>query len=277
MTRLYVSSTSAGFVPATIRGSWEQTTGHVVKAMHTGQDLPGTTNISSLMLSESSASTDYDVLLLRAVSTPLAANCTFAGTLNAMFAVAESLNDADFAYYLHVYITQGNSDTPRGTLLANYADPLTNEWAQSTAVAKALSAAQALSGVAALAGDRIVAEIGFRSRNITTGTRNGTIYYGGNGTDLVAGGAPTSGIGYLDFSDAFTLTDNPSLRATQVALETVRRPSSPNLRATQVAVEVLRKPNSANVHLSQLAIEVARRNGIPFAATQQPVVIIVAG
>lgn len=277
MTRLYVSSTSAGYAPATIRGGWDQTTGHVVKAMHTAQDIAGTTNIQSVMQSESSASTDYDVLLLRAVSTPLAANYTFAGTLNAMFAVAESLNDADFAYYLHVYLTQGNSDTPRGTLLANYADPLTNEWAQTTATGRALSAAQNLSSIAALAGDRIVAEIGFRARNTTTGSRNGTIYYGGNGADLVVGGAPASGIGYLDFSDAFTLVDNPTLRTTQLAIETVRRPSSPSIRATQLAVEALRKPDSANIRMSQLAIEVVRKNGMPVAATQQPIVIIVAG
>ena len=276
MTRLYVSSTSAGFVPTTVRGGWEQTSGHAVKGMHSAQDLAGTTTIQSISLSESSASSDFDVLLLRAVSTPLAADHTFSGTLNAMFAVAE-LNDADFAYYLHVYLTQGDSDTPRGTLLANYADLLTNEWGQTTASGKALSSAQTLSSIAGLAGDRIVAEIGFRSRNTISSSRAAIIYFGGNGSDLVSGGSGTSGIGYLDFSDSFTLTDNPTLRFTQLAVETVRRPNNPNVRITQLAPEIIRKPTTANLRMSQFAIEVARKNGTPMAAAQQPIVIIVAG
>jgi len=275
MTRLYVSSTSAGYVPATVRGGWEYTTGHITKAMYTAQDVAGTTSIQSVMQTESTSTTDYDVLLLRAISPPLAADHTFAGTLNAMFAVAESLDDANFSYYLHAFITQGNSDTLRGTLLANYADPQTNEWPVSTPAGKALSAAQALSSVAAIAGDRIIVEIGFRARNTITGSRNGRIYYGGNGNDMVAGGAATSGIGYLDFSDTFTLVDNPALRATQIAVEAVRRPANPIMRVTQLSTEVLRKPDSARLRMSQLTIEVVRKNGMPAAVTQQPVVIIV--
>lgn len=273
MPKLYLSNNSAGYVPTTVRGGWEQSAGHVARGMHTAQDPAVAGGPSLIALSESSASANFDVLLIRAVSAPLATNWTFAGTLNLMMAVAESLNDADFAYYLHVYVTQGNSDTPRGNLLTNYADPMANEWIQTTPVGKALNAAQALTSVAALAGDRIVAEIGYRAYNTITGSRIGTLYYGGSGSDLVAGGSALSGIGYLDFSDAFTLTNNPVLRVSQTAVETLYRPTTAVLRVSQTAQEVLRHPVPV-LRATQLAAEVLRKNGAPVAAAQGGMLVI---
>jgi hypothetical protein len=118
-------------------------------------------------VAETVATADYDVLLLRCVSAPLAADHNFSGTLDLVMGVQEaSSSDADMAFYLHIFVTQGDTDNLRGTLLANYADPNTNEWG-TTALGKSLSAVATLTAVSALAGDRIVVEIGYRARNTT--------------------------------------------------------------------------------------------------------------
>ena len=276
MTKLYPSAVGVAYTLATIRGAWDKTTGHIVCGMNTAKDLSGLGGPLSIGIAETVNTTDYDVLLLRCVSAPLAANCNFAGTLNVMMGVQESATDADMAYYIHAFVTQGDTDTVRGTLLANYADPNTNEWG-TTALGKALTAAQSLSAVSALTGDRIVVEIGYRSRNTTTSTRTGTIWYGGNGLDLTSGGAAAGGVGYLDFSDTFTLVDNPVMRVSQLNAETVRRPSQPSLLLSQLAIESVRRTSNPNMRISQMAVEVVRRNGSPPASAQSGMLIVVAG
>lgn len=131
----------------------------MVRGLHSIQDLTGLGGPISVASPETASTTDYENLLVRAVSTPLSADHTFGGTLNVMLGVQESGTDADMAFYLHAFVTQGDTDNLRGTLLANYADPNTNEWG-TTALGKALTAAQSLSAVAAMTGDRIVVEIG---------------------------------------------------------------------------------------------------------------------
>lgn len=275
MTKLYPSAVGVAYTPTTIRGAWEKTTGHAICGMG-AKDLSGLGGPLSIGSAETVSSADYDVLLLRCVSAPLAADHNFSGTLNLMMGVQESNAAADMAYYLHVFVTQGDTDNLRGTLLANYADPDTNEWG-TTALGKALSAAATLTAVAALTGDRIVVEIGYRSRNTVTTSRTGTIWYGGSGSDLTSGGAADGGVGYFDFSDTFTLVDNPVLRVSQVAVEALRRPTQPNLFVSQLAIETVRRTSNANLRLSQLAVEVVRRNGSPPSTGQGGMLIVVAG
>ena len=275
MTKLYPSAVGVAYTPATIRGAWEKTTGHAICGMG-AKDLSGLGGPLSIGSAETVSSADYDVLLLRCVSAPLAADHNFSGTLNLMMGVQESNAAADMAYYLHVFITQGDTDNLRGTLLANYADPDTNEWG-TTALGKALSAAATLTAVAALTGDRIVVEIGYRSRNTVTTSRTGTIWYGGSGSDLSSGGAADGGVGYFDFSDTFTLVDNPVLRVSQVAVETLRRPTEARLQVSQLAIETVRRATSGNLRLTQLAVEVVRRNGSPPSTGQGGMLIVVAG
>ncbi len=275
MTKLYPSAVGVAYTPTTIRGAWEKTTGHAICGMG-AKDLSGLGGPLSIGGAETVSSADYDVLLLRCVSAPLAADHNFSGTLNLMMGVQESNAAADMAYYLHVFVTQGDTDNLRGTLLANYADPDTNEWG-TTALGKALSAAATLTAVSALAGDRIVVEIGYRSRNTVTTSRTGTIWYGGSGSDLTSGGAADGGVGYFDFSDTFTLVDNPVLRVSQVAVEALRRPTEARLQVSQLAIETLRRATSGNLRLSQLAVEVVRRNGSPTSTGQGGMLIVVAG
>lgn len=277
MTKLYISKSGSGYTPATIRGAWDKTADYVVRGLHTAQDLAGLGSPISIASAETSSAADYDNLLIRAVSSPLSADHMFGGTLNVMLGVQESSTDADMAFYIHAFVTQGDSDNLRGTLLANYADPNTNEWG-TTAAGKALSAAQSVSSVAALAGDRIVFEIGYRARNTLSSSRTGTLWHRGNGSDLTSGGNPASNIGYIDFSNSFTLVNNPTARLSQLALESVRRPTQPNVLVTQAPIEVVRRPSAMNMRVTQMAVEVIRRNGTPPASgSQGGMLIVVAG
>lgn len=260
MTKLYLSKGGAAYVPATIRGSWSKTSDASLVALYTAKDHPSMGDPVAASATESSSTSGYTSLIMRAVSAPLAADHTFGGTLNAMIAVGESSSNADYCYFLHVFVTQGNSDVVRGTLLSNYGESV--EW-PTTAAGRALASAQSVSAVAALTGDRIVAEIGLRSLNTTILSYSGTAYYGGGGSDLAASGAATSGVGFLDFSDTFTLYSNLVVRASQVAVETLRRPFSPNAQLSQIPIEALRRPSSPRAAISQSIVEVIRRNGAP--------------
>lgn len=276
MTRLYPSASGVKTTPATIRGAWEKTAGHAVCGMG-AKDLSGLGGPLSIGVAETVATADYDVLLLRCVSAPLATDHSFSGTLDLVMGVQEaSSSDADMAFYLHVFVTQGDTDNLRGTLLANYADPNTNEWG-TTALGKSLSAVATLTAVSALAGDRIVVEIGYRARNTTTSSRTGTIWYGGSGSDLTVGGAAAGGIGYFDFSDTFTLAENPVLRVSQLAVEALRRSAQARVQVSQLAIEAVRRTSDPNLRLSHLAVEVVRRNGSPPSSGQGGMLIVVAG
>ena len=65
---------------------------------------------------------------------------------------------------------------------------------------------------------------------------------------------------------------------TQIAVETLSKPSTANLHVTQYAVEVLRRPTIAKACLSQLVIEVLRPSAAASTGSkQQPLVIVIAG
>jgi hypothetical protein len=210
-TQLYLTTRTAPYTPATIRGAWDDTGGAVTNGLDSRKEWGGV--ITSVARAETNATTEYDVLLYRGVSGPLAAQ-TISGNLDVVLGVRESSTSMDGHWHLHVYVTQGDSDTPRGTLLSDYREAGgTNEW-PTTAQGWALNAAQALSSLAISAGDRLVVEIGFAARNSVTTSYTGTLWYG---TQLDAGGPPVNDLtaagdettlaGYLSFSSAITEQD----------------------------------------------------------------------
>lgn len=266
MPRLYIVRGAPLYSPATFRGSWERTSDVVNRALQTAPDEPNLGAVTSNSSYETTTLTTSDQLVIRAITAPLAANYTFSGTLNVMLAVQQTFSNSANCFYIHAYVTTGNSDTPRGTLLANYIDTTGNDWS-ITAAAKALLAAQTLSAVAAQTGDRIVVEIGFRAKNTFSTQQFGIIYYGGSGSDISSGGAPTSGVGYLDFSDSFTLSENTQTRITQVATEVVRYQTDAQVRASQLVIEAVRRPTAPPARISQMIVEVVRENELPLPTT----------
>jgi hypothetical protein len=220
-TKLYLTNVAAPYTPATLRGTWNDTAGVITKALEPDKTAGGVR--TTVARAEANASNPYDVLLYRGVSGPLAAQ-TISGNLNCIIGVTESNASADDNWHIHVYVTQGDSDTPRGTLLSDYTESAgTNEWGTNAATAgKALNAAQSLSSLAISDGDRLIVEIGYRARNAVTTSFIGTLYCGtisaidsGVMADLATSGDPTAGAGFLTFSNAITELGTINARATQ--------------------------------------------------------------
>jgi hypothetical protein len=63
MTKLYPSAAGVAYTPATIRGAWDKTTGHMVCGMNAAKDLSGLGGPLSIGIAETVNTTDYDVLL----------------------------------------------------------------------------------------------------------------------------------------------------------------------------------------------------------------------
>lgn len=229
-TRFYLQNRAAPYTPATIRGAWDQTAGAVTKALD--PQKVGGGDIASVAIAETSATDDFDVLLGRWVSGPLDAQ-TLSGTVDVCIGISESDAAANLNWHLHVYVTQGDSDTPRGTILSNYRDPEGspgNEW-PTTIAFKALASAQALTGLAVSAGDRLVVEIGSCTREAAATSRTSTLKYGTSATAGPLDGEPVDDgavddtdvddkAGYVDFSNGIALAGEA--RLSQMVVEVIR-------------------------------------------------------
>lgn len=202
-TRLYFNNTAAPYTPTTIRGTWSLTTGAVTKLLGAAHDSGAPATVA---VAETNSSTTYNVLWGRWISAPAAVSGNLSGVVSWAVGVKESSLSALDVLRVHIYVTTGSSDTPRGTLLANYTDTV-----RFTTTAAGISSLDvAISTVAVTAGDRVVVEIGYEAQNSSTSSFTGTMNYGGNQffRDLVAaqssgshGTDPTTGFGWVQFSD----------------------------------------------------------------------------
>jgi hypothetical protein len=268
-TKLYLTSLAADYTPATLRGAWDRTAGSVTNLIGTKDR---TDTVTSIIDTATAADTTYDELLYRGVSNRLDAQ-TISGTLNLVVGVDTSTASADAYWHVHVYVTQGDSDTPRGTLLTDYVENTTNEW-PSTDTGSALQSSQSLSSLAVSAGDRIVVELGCIRRNAINAAVE--IYYGtGSGSatvsDLTVGANPAALAGYVEFSADLVFTT--SIRVTQDALEIVLD-QDPVLRATQAALEVVLDQDPA-LRVTQAGLEVLLATGTSVAVTQAGLEVLV--
>jgi hypothetical protein len=264
VSKLYFTTKTPAYTPATIRANLNRTSGLVTVALDSIKDFGGA--IATVSDTETSSSSLFRVGLIRGVSGPLKAQ-TISGTVNLLLGASESNSGADFAFHLHLYATQGNSDTPRGTLLNDFDDNSSNEW-PTTAAGKQLNAAQTLSALAIQAGDRLVAEIGFRAWNISASSFTGSLRYGTQlsdgriAPDLVAGGTNvTAAAGFLQFSNPIDEVV-PEIDLTQALLEAIRQGTATELDVYQMALEVVGRNLFAvpNIRIQQFVIEVVIPN-----------------
>jgi hypothetical protein len=194
-TRFWLTSAAPPYTPTTRRGAWDVATGEDIQLL--GRKPQGSAGTSSINVGSTAA--DRDILLHRSISAGAVKAGTLSGTVQWTIGVKESNVDLNGFWHLHVYVTSGDSDTPRGTLLTDYigATEFTTTATGSTA------GAQTVTPVAVQIGDRIVAEIGYRANALAT-TYNATINYGNvGGTDLASGDtAVTTEPGWIEFSGA---------------------------------------------------------------------------
>lgn len=195
-TRLYFSNDTIPYDPNTERGAWDAGAGD-----YTGIKLGVKAGSNTTKgRAEVSTTNNFDMLLIKAVSDGLPADIEISGTLEWVIGAVESAAGANSHIHIHAFVTQGDSDSLRGTLLSNHIDATELQIAGSAQGES--SGAQAISNVSALAGDRIVVEIGVQHQNTSSSSFASTFYYGGtDSTDLTEGSANvTTEPGWIEFS-----------------------------------------------------------------------------
>lgn len=179
--KYYVSNTATPYTPATIRGTWTVTQTTILKL----DSAPSGTSTAPASNSRSDGGV-WTALISRFVSDGLAATTTFttSNVVNLVFGGAvNNATNTGGNFDLYIYITTGDSDTPRGTILTNtvFSDTLT-----TTGTGRGNSA-NLTGGVTAQVGDRIVVEVGWQKSGSATGARTGNMWAGDTGADLTLG------------------------------------------------------------------------------------------
>lgn len=274
-TKFYLNDFAAPYTPATIRGAWDETAGAVTRQL--AQDKIEGGSITTVSRAETVTTLDYDVLLYRGVSGPLTAQ-TISGTLDVVISVVEGATAADFVWHIHAYVTQGDSDTPRGTLLSDYTETTANEWGTAASTSgKALASAQTVTNVVCSAGDRIVVEIGYRAKNTVTTSFTGTLRYGGDTStsDLTAGGNGQTLAGFLNFSGTISLA-SVAARVSQALVEGAIAQGAVAAQVSQALVEGALAQGAVAAQVSQVLVEfaVAAYDPTPLAVGRSQIVIV---
>ena len=194
VTRYYFTNAAAPYDPATERGAWDATAGYAGIKLATTKAGAATTASQS----DSVSTANWDMLILKAVTDAFATGGSVSGNINWCLGVNETVASMDAVYHVHIFVTVGDSDTVRGTILTDSIQG--TEWTLTTNTGKAIS------GVAATTvnwqpGDRIVVEMGVRDQGNVVTLAAGTITYGGTGgTDLTDGSTDvTNRPGWIEF------------------------------------------------------------------------------
>lgn len=201
-TRLYLANAAQPYSPATKRGAWDATAGIVDSYLAFTKTGANT----SIPIAETNTTNNWDVLLARFVSDPIVGTgFVTSDTVQWIAAVTESSNSANDFFHVHIYVTTGDSDTVRGTLLADNIGA--TEWT-TTATARGEGTKSLANNVTALDGDRIVVEIGYQGQNVSGTSFTGTLRYGGtDATDLTSLDTAnvTTRSGWVEFSRTFVM------------------------------------------------------------------------
>ena len=191
----YLQNASAGYDPSA-KGSWNASDSAI--AIKLGRTKSG--SITSKSVAEKTDTDDWDVLLVKFVSDPLPSNKLITGNVAFCLGLLESSSNANMVAHYHLYVTQGDSNSVRGTLLGNSMG--VTEWSTNSSACGILRSSIAITYVDALAGDRIVLEVGYQAQNTSSTSYTGQVYYGGtNATDLSKGADGSLYTGWVEFSD----------------------------------------------------------------------------
>ncbi|MFC9505407.1 hypothetical protein [Streptomyces sp. NPDC057002] len=202
-TRFWLTTTAAPYTPATKRGTWTDATATVTGLL--GRQPAGTSTTSA---KAETSTTTTNVLLGRWISPPARVAGTLSGTVAWMTGRMQSAAAAALVVRAHMYVTVGDSDTVRGTLLTDY----TGGTAFPTTAAGGGTTGTAITSVALQAGDRLVVEFGYQAQNTSATSYTGTLYYGATGTTDMASGATavTTNPGWVEFSGADGMFATPT-------------------------------------------------------------------
>jgi hypothetical protein len=122
------------------------------------------------------------------------------GSVVWVLGVQESATAANDHLHLHIFVTVGDTDTVRGTVLSDFIGAVEFP----TTATGQTSNDQSLTTVAVQAGDRVVVEVGYQAQNTSALSRTGTMHYGGaTGVDSLGATQTTvtTTYGWIQFSD----------------------------------------------------------------------------
>lgn len=209
-TKIYFHRALSPFLPAeiTVKGSFDSNPVDARQGMLFDKTRDQSTSIQ-FNRSETSATDGFKVLSYMGISQRIAEQ-TLSGTVDILVQVSEDAADANLFWFVNIWVTVGDTNVVRGTLLSDYAEDTTNEW-PTTKTGIAFQSAQTLTSVNAEEGDRIVAEIGYIARNTTTTSKTGGVFGGGPfGVADCTLGASGTAIGFLNFSNAIEVPGPPA-------------------------------------------------------------------
>lgn len=256
-TKLYLTGQDAPYTPATIRGAWDDTGGAVTKAL-SPYKLDKGDNSTTISRAETSALADWDVLLYRGVSGPLAAQ-TINCNVNLMVGVCNYGSSGTYIYHVHLFATVGDSDTVRCTLLNDYIDT-GNPWPYwSFVYGQDFAAAQAVNQ-SVQEGDRLVIEIGFRTNETTTTSKTGKLGYGTTGLvdlttpDLTHGEDARLFSGFIEFSSAISSPDSETISAAQFSVRALNLSPDPAAQVAQFSVRSLSLNGNATAYVANFFV-----------------------
>lgn len=188
--------------PLTLKGGWDATTGSNPARLHFSP-IKENTGVSAQFF-KSSLTAPYRAATKFGVSPRLQAQ-TVSGTVNPMVFAKEGNAAHDCFLRLHVWVTVGDTNAVRGTLLNQFEDAVT-EFAVAAQTAQRFGSAQTLTPVAVQDGDRIAIELGWVQLAVGTntfdiGTTVGTRYQNGDATvGSTAATGSTALNQYIEFS-----------------------------------------------------------------------------
>lgn len=200
---LYLQNAAPSYTPASKRGAWDDTTTTVVKGLGVKAGDSGVKTSAAIP-----ATANWDTLITRFVSAPLAGGIYFAGSIGGVVGIQRYPSIENAKLHIHVFVLVGQTDVLRGTLLADYIDPDVISNTQSVA---GQSFGSTMANLQAFAGDTIVVEIGVRT-NAVTPTYKCYSYYGTtHSTNLQQSGNPTVYPGWIQFTTQNQPPNAPTL------------------------------------------------------------------
>jgi hypothetical protein len=260
-TRFYLlDTTTGGAAPVSPAfAAWNSTGSALRRRLST--ILEPYSVFESIGVAEAVTTNPYDVLLAQFVSAPLDVNQTITGTVKGQIRASEANLDADFRTQLVLKVVSGDGVTLRGTLLTFDVSALSSEFATALTNRKvplAASSPATLSSVAALAGDRIVAEIGYRSHNTHSTSRTGTVEIGcASATDLAEDETTTTQNNpWIEFSQSLTFAV-VNRRVSGSMIEAAGRKAQSDVRVSGSMIEAAGSKAQAEVRVSGFMLEVA--------------------
>jgi hypothetical protein len=195
-TRLYLANAAAGYTPTTIRGAWGAA-GRNASSFLASPTKAGAA--ATQIQARGSGTLPIGVLCARFITIPLLSGGALAGTVAFVNGLVKSSVAGAGGSRCHIFVTEGDTDVVRGTLLTDY---IPGDSMATTADGRGQTTPQSLASVTVQVGDRLCIETGGHFVSSSSTSHTVQLNYGNTGaTDLTLGStAVTTQPGWFEFS-----------------------------------------------------------------------------